>query len=264
MRWLYLRTIVISIATVALVSACSHSRNAPVMQSRGSMAGKSHSASVPDYYTVQRGDTLFSIAWRFDMDYRKVAAANGLSYPYLIHPGDRIRLAEAHYRVKSSSKSAKAELPAGKASDTVSGKRAVKKSQTPKSTWHSTASGNEAWIWPVSGKIERYYSADGLSKGIDIAGKMGTPIKAVRSGQVVYAGSRLKGYGQLIIVRHSSEYLSAYAHNRKMLVKEGQKVKQGDVIAELGATGAQSPLLHFEIRRNGKPVNPLNLLPKQK
>lgn len=262
MAWLHFRTITFSLTVIVLLAACSHSRDVPVTQSQGALPGKAHHR--PDYYTVQKGDTLFSIAWRFDMDYRKVAAANGLPYPFLIHPGDRIRLLESSGPGKTAATPGKAQLSGPKASDTVSRKKAPTSKKTPvKPPRVAKLDSGEAWIWPVRGTVERGFSTGGLSKGIDIAGKPGTPVKAVRSGQVVYAGSRLKGYGQLIIVRHSSEYLSAYAHNRKMLVEEGQKVKQGDVIAELGSTGTQSPKLHFEIRRNGKPVNPLSLLPEQ-
>lgn len=266
MACLRIRQIAQWLVLVMLLAACSHSRHVQVSESRALPAGKAQ--SVPDYYIVERGDTLFSIAWRFDMDFRKLAAANQIKSPYLIHPGDRIRLSETRQATASTAVKP-AKLPAGKASDTVSPavSRAPSKVQKPVRPVVQPpvvkAVPNEAWIWPVSGKLERYFSAAGLSKGIDIAAPAGTPVKAVRSGQVVYAGSRLKGYGQLIIIRHDSEYLSAYAHNRRMLVKEGQKVSQGDVIAELGSTGTDKPRLHFEIRRNGKPVDPLGLLPKQ-
>jgi lipoprotein NlpD len=121
---------------------------------------------------------------------------------------------------------------------------------------------DKGWLWPVSGQIVRQFSPQNeLSKGIDIAARIGTSIKSSRSGSVVYAGNGLKGYGNLIIVRHDDVYLSAYAHNRKILVKEGHLVKQGQRIAELGSSGTQSPKLHFEIRKHGKPINPLTLLP---
>ena len=123
---------------------------------------------------------------------------------------------------------------------------------------------DKGWLWPVSGKVVKQYSLQNkLSKGIDIAARTGTAIKSSRSGKIVYAGSALKGYGNLIIVRHDDVYLSAYAHNRVLLVKEGTIVKQGQKIAELGSSGTQSPKLHFEIRKKGKPINPLRLLPKQ-
>ena len=116
----------------------------------------------------------------------------------------------------------------------------------------------------MKGKILRKFSPQNdLNKGIDIDGSEGIPVKASRSGEVVYAGSGLKGYGNLIIIRHDDVYISAYAHNRSILVEEGQKIRQGDVVGELGMTGTDTPKLHFEIRKYGRPVDPLVLLPKK-
>ena len=117
------------------------------------------------------------------------------------------------------------------------------------------------WSWPIKGQILRGFYATG-NKGIDIAGSIGQTIKAARSGIVVYSGSGLSGYGKLLIIKHNYLYLSAYAHNRRLLVKEGQKVNKGQSIAEMGVGVNAKPSLHFEIRKNGKPVNPLNYLPK--
>jgi lipoprotein NlpD len=109
--------------------------------------------------------------------------------------------------------------------------------------------------------IAGYSDRGRINKGIDIAGKPGDAVRSAAAGKVVYAGSGLKGYGKLLIIRHNNDYLSAYAHNQRLLVKEGQMVKAGAVIAELGASGTDRPKLHFEIRRQGKPLNPLKLLP---
>jgi lipoprotein NlpD len=118
------------------------------------------------------------------------------------------------------------------------------------------------WAWPAEGAvIGRYSSNSSLNKGIDIAGDLGQPVLAASDGTVVYAGSGLRGYGELLIIKHSDTYVSAYGHNRRLLVREGQKVKAGQVIAEMGSTGTDRVKLHFEIRRNGKPVNPLSYLP---
>jgi lipoprotein NlpD len=128
----------------------------------------------------------------------------------------------------------------------------------------SPATGNAAfaWRWPTQGQIiGRYVSGDQTQQGINIAGKSGQPIAAAADGVVVYSGAGLVGYGELIIIKHSNEWLSAYAHNRRRMVAEGTKVKAGDVIAEMGSSGAIRDMLHFEIRRNGKPVDPLGYLP---
>lgn len=123
--------------------------------------------------------------------------------------------------------------------------------------------GVPGWRWPAQGQIiGRYVSGDQTQQGINIAGSAGQPILAAADGIVVYSGAGLVGYGELIIIKHSDEWLSAYAHNRRRLVTEGSRVKSGEVIAEMGKTGAIREMLHFEIRRNGKPVDPLMFLPK--
>ncbi len=213
--------------------------------------------TLPKSYTVQKGDTLYSIAWRFNLDFKRLAANNGIAPPYAIKPGDKIRLVEP--------------VPAKKSAPVPS--KVVKKSGNPpekgvKTTAVSVVEKPIAvggtWRWPLNGKIIRHFSPkDNLSKGIDIQAVEGDPVVSTRAGTVVYAGSQLKGYGNLIIIRHDDEFLSAYAHNREILVKEGQGVGQGERIAEAGSTGTQSPRLHFEIRQWGKPVDPLQLLIKK-
>lgn len=227
--------------------------------------------SAAKTYIVQKDDTLFAIAWRFNLDYKLLARANNISPPYLIKPNQTIFLAESSSKPLISNTLKKPTKVTVKSEKKTISQKAIKK--TGKATQKSVEEGysktlqivkNETWIWPVTGKITRYFSStDNLNKGLDISAQIGTPIYSSRSGEVVYAGSKLKGYGNLIIIKHDANYLSAYAHNRKILVKEGQQVKQGDQIAELGQTGTQSPKLHFEIRRQGKPVNPLTLLEKK-
>ncbi len=121
-----------------------------------------------------------------------------------------------------------------------------------------------AWVWPAKGRLTSGFKANGgLNKGIDLKGKLGEPVIAAAAGRVVYSGEGLRGYGKLVIVKHSDKYLSAYAHNRKLLVKEGNNVRKGQKIAEMGSTGTDSVKLHFEIRYDGKPINPLKHLPKR-
>jgi len=202
--------------------------------------GERGTGTRPAWYVVRSGDTLFSIAWRHDLDYQDVARWNRMGPPYLIRPGDKVRL----YPPPSSTSTA----------------RARSRSPSPSSAPARMTGG---WIWPTQGRMIRGFSPSRGSKGIDIAGKLGQPVIAAAAGRVVYQGSGLPGYGRLIIIKHDEVYLSAYAHNEKILVKEGQAVRGGQTIATLGATEADRPTLHFQIRRHGAPVDPLRYLPKR-
>lgn len=205
-------------------------------------------------YTVQKGDTLFSIAWSFDQTYQQLASQNNISRPYTIYPGQKLYLSPA------AAKKAGIKKPSKTASKkTTTPKKTAAKKPAPKTV--SAVESN--WVWPLKGSIIQKFSIkQPVNKGINIAVAEGTTVKSARSGVVAYAGSQLKGYGKLIIIKHDNTYLSAYAHNRKILVKEGQKVKQGQKIAESGSSGVRQPQLHFEIRKRGKPVNPVSFLPK--
>lgn len=251
---------------VILLAGCGHSRSVPVSDLR-------QAPLTAKTYTVGKGDTLYSVAWRFNFDYKKLANANAIKKPYTLYVGQVLKLSERKAAqvsaVKKTQKTKKKYTvnqekgpPVSVASKSSSNK--PKKSVQKKTANEFVPSKDKGWLWPVSGKVVKQYSLQNkLSKGIDIAARTGTAIKSSRSGKIVYAGSALKGYGNLIIVRHDDVYLSAYAHNRVLLVKEGTIVKQGQKIAELGSSGTQSPKLHFEIRKKGKPINPLRLLPKQ-
>jgi lipoprotein NlpD len=128
----------------------------------------------------------------------------------------------------------------------------------------TAASGDVAWRWPADGQVVGgYVAGDQMRQGIDIAGKSGAPVRAAADGTVVYSGNGLIGYGELIIVKHNPAFLSAYGHNRKRLVQEGDHVKAGQTIAEMGSSSANRDELHFEIRKNGKPSNPLDYLPRR-
>ena len=119
------------------------------------------------------------------------------------------------------------------------------------------------WSWPANGPIIQHFTGDNGNNGVKISGRKGSYVRAAAAGEVVYAGSGLRGYGQLLIIQHNDVFLSAYAHNQALLVDEGSRVRAGQTVAEMGNTDAESPRLHFEIRRNGKPVNPLDYLPNQ-
>jgi lipoprotein NlpD len=208
------------------------------------------SEPIPRQYTVRAGDTLYSIAWRYGLDYHDVATWNHIGSDYLIKPGQILALAAL-------------------AQATVTVTRPVPRQPTtashpsPASTSsYTTVSGSLHWVWPAHGSLVHMYHADDpLSKGIDISGVQGQDIYAAAPGKVVYTGSAIIGYGKLIIIKNNDQFLSAYADNDAMLVHEGDVVKSGELIATMGLDRDSHPLLHFEIRYNGKPVNPLSYLP---
>lgn len=216
-------------------------------------------------YIIKKGETLYSIAWRADVDVRSLAQINNISSPYKIYPGQKI------YFSTPASKASKNKLQAKKTLKNKANTRKKPVAQTKKQAYGGNVKSEKLdlnhkvrnWQWPAKGKIiEGYSGALQGNKGIDISGKRNDPIKASADGKVVYAGDALRGYGRLIIIKHNDDYLSAYAHNDTILVKENQKVKQGQTIAKMGDTDSKRVMLHFEIRFRGKSVNPLKYLPK--
>lgn len=249
--------------------------------------------SVGEPYTVKRGDTLYAIAFRLGIDFRQLAARNGIKSPYTISVGqvlatskpvfvasDQSRARESasaqassgaqSSKLKSNSPSSKGTAskavskPASAATPkTKSVARTASKPKT-KSTSKSVEPNRPVsrWRWPSRGKVIRTFAAN-VHKGIDIAGKRGDPVTSAAAGKVVYAGAGVTGYGSLIIVKHNDTYLSAYGHNERLLVSEGSVVNAGQQIATMGSSGTNSVKLHFELRRQGKPMDPLTLLPKR-
>lgn len=222
------------------------------------------------HHTVSKGETLYSIAWRYGRDFRELAALNGIKEPYSIYPGQRLKLEgraprpAARPAPKPATKTV-ARAPVRRPETVVEKQPVRSKSLTPRPVKKPTTTRTAAsirWQWPARGKvISRFAAKDPLRKGVDIAGEKGDSVVAAADGTVIYAGSALRGYGKLLIVKHSEEFLSAYAHNHKLLVKEGSTVKAGQRIAELGSSGTSRNKLHFEIRRNGQPVDPMAYLP---
>ena len=245
------------------LAGCTASWRAPV-ESRGQNASAPkppRGAIRGDYYRVQRGDTLYAIAWQKGVDYRLIASWNGIRPPYRIYSGQVLRLKPPRTTSRPPAATpkpvAKTRPPPKTATRTPSRSAPSTKKKKPVSRKKL------AWRWPVKGKVvSRFKSGDPLRKGIKISGYSGKPILAAESGKVVYSGSGLIGYGRLIIVKHNDNYLSAYGHNRKILVKEGDQVTKGKRIAEMGTANSGEPMLHFEIRRDGKPVDPVRLLPR--
>ncbi len=264
----------------------------------------------PRYVTVNKGDTLYSIGFAHEIDYKTLAAMNNISPPYAIYPGQKLRLSYKKGSTQHSSVVTTKPLtlkkpptaiistnpiatttipkphvnkpahqpvnkprtkPITKPTSNKPSQRPQVKPQTKpitkpitKPTTKPTPRANSQWVWPIKGKIvSTFSSTDMTRKGIDIATTVGKPVIASNNGTVVYSGDGLRGYGELIIIKHSNNLLSAYAHNSVRTVKEGEKVKQGQIIAKTGKGTDGKPLLHFEIRLNGQPINPLKYLPKK-
>ncbi len=196
-----------------------------------------------DHHFVRSGETLFTIAWRYGEDHRNLARWNKLGDGSLIYPGQVIRLTPPSGERRASSAS----------TSQAAGSRPLPPIPTQPAP---------KWSWPIMAKATvEFGDRPGTGTGMLIDGSIGQPVKAAAAGTVVYSGSGLIGYGELIIVKHNDTYLSAYGHNASLLVKEGQAIRKGQVIATMGEGPGGKPRLHFEIRRNGKPVNPRQYLP---
>lgn len=268
----------------------------------------------PDSYTVKRGDTLYSIAWRHEVDWREVARWNHISAPYRIYPGQKLSL-ERYPKIKQSTSTPTnsvsqspppppvASAPPDVVSPPLRGATAprqaprvvrlpdddaaspplvmrtppaqpsVKPPETVKAAKISRPStppaarpavfDPDSWRWPVGGKLLRGYSNSQARQGIDIGGTAGQEVVASNAGRVVYSGSGLRGYGNLVIIKHDDEFLSAYGFNQSLLVAEGQNVAPGQPIAQMGFGPRNEAMLHFEIRRDGRPVDPQTILPRR-
>lgn len=282
----------------ATLGGCASRTPAPVIERAGAPAKGSAPAAAPDkageYHTVKKGETLYSIALEHGQFYRDVAAWNNIDNPNVIRVGQQLRIAppegvavakaiagpaavESRPLVvggASNTDMLKREPKGGKQPYSEQGMAAAKKQdeQTPVPAvakaeikvearpTDTAAAGEQNWVWPSSGKVIAAY-VEGSSKGVDIEGRLGEPVLAAEAGKVTYAGSGIRGYGNLLIIQHANSLSSVYAHNSKLLAKEGQQVSKGQKIAELGDSDADQAKLHFEIRRQGKPLDPLRLLP---
>ena len=249
-------------------------------------------------YTIQPGDTLYGVAGRYSLSPSDLAKWNGIKPPYRLKVGEVIYLhpisqSDSHRSStkntsKKSSKTYSKQSVANKTSNSHHDKnqkakqKSINKSVTLANKSHKSVSKKQSrrghsqvthrahgnnklqWHWPAKGIVVKNYSAANRSYGIDIAGRAGEPVVASAPGTVVYVGNGLRGYGNMVILKHNRTYLTAYAHNRKIKVKEGQRVRAGQIIATMGSTESNRVMVHFEIRKNGKPVNPMGYLPKQR
>ncbi len=282
---------------IVLLAACAGPPPAPV-EDRSGRSG-SYALTPDGYYRVRRGDSLHAIAFKFGLDWRSIARWNGISSPYVIHPDQVLRLSPPASQRTASSKSAgsspgvstsAAPPPSKTVTRTIDTPRSStstitdpdkttvkpagtdqtvqsdpRKTKAPAGSKYTTPAGDPSrWLWPVEGKILSTFRAnDPARKGIDISGNVGQKVVASASGQVVYSGNGLLGYGELIIIKHSERMLSAYAHNSKRMVSEGTQVTAGSKIAEMGTNDRNQAVLHFEIRVVGSPEDPIKYLPRK-
>ena len=249
-----MRMAIVLVALSMLLSACGSSR----VVREGGAAGAS-TAQPGQTVTVKRGDTVYRLAINNGISPLDLATWNSIAPPYTIYPGQRLRLYPGDGRAPARTASTSSR-PASQSSSS-SASTPTQSSATPAP---APARSSVSWRWPADGQlVSRFAAGDPTRQGIGIAGNGGQPVKAAGDGVVVYSGSGLVGYGELIIVKHDDEWLSAYGHNRARLVNEGERVRTGQQIAEMGRSGAARDMLHFEIRHNGRPVDPLPYLPKR-
>lgn len=292
-----------AVLILLVLSGCEGPGFAPIKdktQASARSVTKSKPAPAPEtgQYVVQKGDTLYAIAFDNGLDYRELAAWNNLESPDVIKVGQVLRLASpdaAANRAKGVETLPMRETaplkpkPLGEAVPLLTEPKAQRLPYS-EANWagvsapkpapvaaaakpaevlpavpaeSSDAGDQDAWRWPANGKLLGTFGQGG-GKGIDIAGERNTPVLAAASGKVVYSGDGLRGYGKMLIVKHSDEFLTAYAHNHALLVKEGDWVKGGQKIAEMGDTDSDRVKLHFEVRQYGKPLDPLKYLPERK
>jgi lipoprotein NlpD len=248
--------ILLACAAFALLAACGRSH---VVRTDGHARARGAGpvrVSQPKYgatAVVRRGQTVYGIATANGITALDLALWNEIAPPYTIYPGQRLRLYPTEGRRIAVRPSGRPSVPSA---------RPPAAAHRPPVAAPPAATSGVAWRWPADGSvIETYAGGDPTRQGIDIAGQGGQPVRAAADGVVVYSGSGLVGYGELVIVKHDDQWLSAYGHNRARLVNEGQVVKAGQQIAEMGRSGAARDMLHFEIRYNGKPVDPQRYLP---
>lgn len=255
-RWRMLASAALAMALVACSSAVVREGG------NGARGTALSTAKVGATTVVARGDNLYRLAASNGIAVQDLAAWNGIPVPYTIYPGQRLRLYP-----QSGANAAPYRPPPQRPAVARRGSATTPRHAPPRTATGSAAppvQSNVAWHWPAEGTlISRYVAGEPTKQGVDIAGSSGAPVRAAGDGVVVYSGSGLVGYGELIIVKHNDAWLSAYGHNRNRLVNEGQLVKAGQQIAEMGRSGAARDMLHFEVRYHGKPVDPLQYLPKR-
>ncbi len=275
--WCVIVLFVLSGCATHVVNAPVSSRNTASEPSaqiapRPGASPRQPASHASDHYVVRRGDTLYSIAWQHGLEVQELAVLNGIRPPYTIYKGQRLRVTAdtvargapvAHRQpIKARPLPQPGAVPPPKPKPAATPPAKPQGKPEPAASTAKSAYDGK-WVWPTRGKVVRGFQQKGNGKkGIDIGGHQGQPVKAAANGKVVYVGSGLVGYGRLIIVKHNESLLSAYGHNSKLLVVEGDYVAAGQMIAKMGNSGTDRTALYFEIRKDGKPVNPMQYLPR--
>lgn len=232
---LILVTMITSLSLVSL-SGCSSKRSPKF---------KKYTGPVPTHYKVRRGDTVSKIAYRYGLDWRDVARLNDLDGSYTVYVGQRLRLKSGSTQVKTR------KTP----------KRSTPTTSRPQTTTYSPPKvSNKSWFRPTTGTVFQQFDLSKNIKGMRFSGDIGSPVFASQSGQVIYANNGLVEYGNLILIRHSGDFITAYAHNDKLMVKEGDRVRKGNQIATMGSSGADKVMLEFQVRKGGKAIDPRKVL----
>ncbi len=254
----------LALLSVVVLGGCAGWSSWEDERGRPGVASANQTPISEGEYRVVRGDTVYSIAFRNNIDFRRLASWNKIGNEYLIYPGQVLRLTQP-----APEKRISGEIESVGISDVNIGKpQAVTPNSAPPTLMPPVreyddlppaVAGEYAWVWPAEGTLLRSF-AQSSNRGMDIGGRSGQPIFAAAPGRVVYSGNALKGYGELIIIKHDEVYLSAYGYNRSRHVKEGDFVTAGQPIAEMGRGPENKPLLHFEIRKSGKPIDPTSKL----
>jgi len=290
--------LIAAVLALLVLAGCEGPGFAPIKDKTQAAGGAEQIKPGAGEYVVQKGDTLYAIAFDNGLDYRDLAAWNNLESPDVIKAGQVLRLASPEAAANRArgveilpvreaapltlqsleeetpllnepralrlaySEANWAEVSAPRPAPAAATAKPAAPVQ-PKPAELADGGDESPWRWPASGKLLGVFGQGG-GKGIDIAGERNSPVIAVASGKVVYSGDGLRGYGKMLIVKHSDEFLTAYAHNQALLAKEGDWVKGGQKIAEMGDTGSDRVKLHFEVRQYGKPLDPLKYLPERK
>ena len=258
MIYLYLKlhrhTVTLVLLTLLLIG-CVNKAAIPVIN-------KSPHRIIPVESVVKNGDSIYTISWQHGLNYLDIAKWNGLKKPYAIRAGQRLSLRN---RTQATAATTALASAPDVASQPLKPKPPAVKTSTATTITPSASSAvalttPKQWQWPAKGKVLQKFSRDNGINGIRIGNVPGSPVVATAGGEVVYVGNSLPGYGNLIIIKHTEAFLSAYAHNRKILVKEGQGINAGGKVAEMGSSGTDKTMLHFEIRLDGKPQDPLKYL----
>ncbi len=245
-------TWIILVLALIKLAGCASNAGIPVIN-------KSPNRQIPTERVVQAGESIYTISWQYGLDFLDIAKWNGIKSPYYLRSGQRLMLrpGAAPKAIPQSTPIVTKPLPVETPAKVA---KVPQQPAIPPVPDVDPVSPPSNWQWPAKGKLIANYSRSDGVNGIRIAGQPGSAVRSTAAGNIVYVGEGLLGYGKLIIVKHSKKYLSAYAHNRRILVKEGQRVKASEQIAEMGDSGADKTMLHFEIRVNGKPEDPLKYL----